>query len=348
MKHFLIVGGGLAGISVAIRLLEAGQQITIIDDGKNASSIIAAGMVNPMVFRRMNKSWRLDEMTDEAIVFYKNLEIKFKAQFYIPLVIRRLFASEEERLNWNKRLQNPDYVRYLSPLTEEDEKFSKAINTFGTGRVKTSFWINTNSFIHSAHQFFIHNNQLKVEDFDWESFSAESKTYKGISFDSVIFCTGYRNFENKLFDFLPVNPTKGQVLTVHSNEFPIEESLNRKVFILPVGDEKFRIGATYEWHQTDLNPTEEARNELVEKLNSLTNLPYQIVDQRVGIRPTISDRRPLLGEHPNYKDIFIFNGLGTKGYMIAPLLSKELSDLILHQKPVNKEVNPNRFNKNEN
>ena len=60
-KNILIVGAGLAGSCLAHRLLDDGHHITIIDKGENHATSIAAGMVNPMVFRRMNKSWRLDE-----------------------------------------------------------------------------------------------------------------------------------------------------------------------------------------------------------------------------------------------------------------------------------------------
>ena len=70
----LIVGAGLAGTSLAQRLIEKQQQVTLIDSGQNNSTAIAAGIINPMVFRRMNKSWRVDDFLKEAIAYYKNLE----------------------------------------------------------------------------------------------------------------------------------------------------------------------------------------------------------------------------------------------------------------------------------
>ena len=58
MKKVLIVGGGIAGGSLALQLMDKGIDVTILDRGENHSSVIATGMVNPMVFRRMNLSWR--------------------------------------------------------------------------------------------------------------------------------------------------------------------------------------------------------------------------------------------------------------------------------------------------
>ncbi len=65
-KNILIIGAGLAGSSIAHRLIQQNQNVKIIDKGENFATSVAAGMVNPMVFRRMNKSWRLDEFIFEA------------------------------------------------------------------------------------------------------------------------------------------------------------------------------------------------------------------------------------------------------------------------------------------
>ncbi len=71
LERILIFGAGLAGTCLAHQLQRRGQQVLLVDSGENHSSSIAAGMVNPMVFRRMNKSWRLDEFINEAQVFYQ-------------------------------------------------------------------------------------------------------------------------------------------------------------------------------------------------------------------------------------------------------------------------------------
>ena len=99
-QKFLIVGAGLAGTSLAHQLLKEGQSVTILDKGENHATAIAAGMVNPMVFRRMNKSWRLDECMEDAIPFYKALEQQFNTPLYFPITIRRMFSSLQEREFW--------------------------------------------------------------------------------------------------------------------------------------------------------------------------------------------------------------------------------------------------------
>ena len=50
MKKTLIIGGGIAGTSLAVQLMKKDIEVTLLDRGTNHSSAIASGMVNPMVF----------------------------------------------------------------------------------------------------------------------------------------------------------------------------------------------------------------------------------------------------------------------------------------------------------
>lgn len=164
------------------------------------------------------------------------------------------------------------------------------------------------------------------------------KKYKNENYDKVIFCEGSGVQVNPLFSNLEIRPTKGQLLTISSSDIPDSESLNRKCFVLPIGNSQFKIGSTYEWNAKDTLPTAEGRKEILENFQVLTDNIPELIDHTAGIRPTTFDRRPFIGEHPKYKNNFIFNGLGTKGYMIAPLLSLELVNHILDGGSLHPEV----------
>ena len=75
-QKILLVGGGLSGVCIASELVKRGAQVTLIDSGINHSSKVAAGMINPLVFRRMTKSWRLDDFLPFLFAFYRDLEQK--------------------------------------------------------------------------------------------------------------------------------------------------------------------------------------------------------------------------------------------------------------------------------
>ena len=339
----LIIGAGLAGTCLAHQLLAMGISLKMLDQGVNHSSAIAAGMVNPMVFRRMNKSWRLDEFLPEAQQFYLEIEKKLDTKFYHPIVIRRFFSSEQERLLWEERSNETAYEAYLEKIIPSDEQNQTANNTFGSGRVKNAFWIDAAGWVQQQAAYFKANDILVEAQFDSQAWKPSECKYQGESYDFVIFCMGYLQKEEETFAYLPLQQTKGQTLLIESELLPEDESLNRKCFVLPYGQKRFRIGATYEFNNPTLTTTEQGKTFLLEMLEALGTYHPKVIDQVAGVRPTVLDRRPLMGMHPNYPGVYIFNGLGTKGYMMAPTLARELAEHITTDKPLNPEINISRF-----
>ena len=79
------------------------------------------------------------------------------------------------------------------------------------------------------------------------------------------------------------------------------------------------------------------------KLNKFLKLPFQILDHNAQIRATVIDRRPLLGQHPQYDNLYILNGMGTRGVLMSPLLSYWLFDFIENNTKLSTEVDIKRF-----
>ncbi|NJK93646.1 MAG: FAD-dependent oxidoreductase [Bacteroidales bacterium] len=123
---------------------------------------------------------------------------------------------------------------------------------------------------------------------------------------------------------MPFVPAKGEILTIHSKELKSDKILMKEIFVLPLGNHNFKVGSTYDWDKLDENPSEEGRKELVSKLDNLLDCSYTITGHCAGIRPAVKDRKPVMGLHPNYKIIGIFNGLGTKGATLAPYFAHQL------------------------
>jgi glycine oxidase len=334
----LIVGGGIAGMSIAVNLLNRGISITVIDQGENKSTSVATGLINPIVFRRTTKSWRADDFVPYLIDFYRTLEINTSTSFFNPLVIRRIFSSDQERNDWNKKQERTDYQHYLNKISAQDNEYSLVPCPFGSARVDNCFWVDSLKFMAAGKDLIEKNGTWETESFNHSFFNPIEKTYKGNSYSLVVFCEGHEIKNNPLFNELAISPTKGQVLTVKSKLIPEDESLNRKCFVLPLGENRFKIGSTYEWDAHDNAITEEGKNLILANLGVLIDDNPQIIGQEAGIRPTTIDRRPFIGEHSKYKGNFVFNGLGTKGYMIAPLLSNEFTAFLLDGAELDPEV----------
>lgn len=339
----LIVGGGVAGLSLAHQLEKKGIDFLMLTERENHSTRVAAGMINPFVFRRMLKSWMADDFIPYLNQFYTEIEAKTASKFFHHIPIRRMFSSQDEADLWEERSKNPAYSEYIQLDATPHPNYTKT--TYGQGFVLKGGYIHSETFLAANRDYFEQNGKLSYAVFTPEKLEIDELKYDGKTYTSIIFAEGYKGKENPWLNYLPLGQTKGELLDISSTELKEDEILNRKCFVLPVGDQRFKLGATFDWNTTDLTPTEEKKAELLEKYDLNSTAQFSINEHITGIRPTSPDRRAFLGEHPKHKGLFVFNGLGTKGYMLAPYLSEHLLDHILEGKELWDEVNIQRFHK---
>lgn len=340
-RKFLIIGAGLSGLSVAIQLIRKGAAVSVVDNQINHSSLVAAGMMNPLVFKRMTKGWRVDDFIPYSKRFYSSIEEETGSRFFKAIQIRRMFSTENEREMWLGRQSDGRFSPYMETLTEEDDTYNKVKNDFGSGRLKNSFVVEATTFLLAGKEIVKRQGTLLKEEFSYDSLV--DSTYKGEIYTDVIFCEGYLGINNPWFDFLPLDPTKGELLTIQSKQLPADESINRKCFNLPIGNGQFKVGSTIDWGNPTTHITEEGKNKILKKLSVLIDEKVDVLDHQAGVRPGSKDRRPFIGTHPDHSNYHLFNGLGSKGYMLAPLLSAEFARHLIDGSILDTEVNLSRF-----
>ncbi|MGZ3929944.1 MAG: FAD-dependent oxidoreductase, partial [Bacteroidia bacterium] len=87
----------------------------------------------------------------------------------------------------------------------------------------------------------------------------------------------------------------------------------------------------------------QGRGELEKKLQHITTEFYEVKDHRAGVRPSVIDRRPVIGAHPQHRNMYVFNGMGTKGVMLAPYFAEQLIRHIYQGTSLIAEVKSSRF-----
>jgi glycine oxidase len=345
-NSYIVVGQGLAGSIFAYELIKQGHNVSIIDRDSGArSSRVAAGIFQPLVFKRTTLTWKSDVLFDFLEEYYPELEKELGGKFYHPMPYLRYFASQGERENWLKFMADDEYKSFLGEVVDESP-IAGVTSTFGVGLVKRSGWVNTNSLLDCFEIYFIEKEILIVDKFDYNliQFIGDKVAYKHLVADKIIFAEGYGITQNPYFSHLPLKATKGQVLTVDVDGLAEDNIINRKVFALPLGDKQFKVGSTYEWEWENEEPTPELRLDLEAKLASLVDLPFEVKDHQAGIRPSVHDRRPLIGLHPEHPQLAVFNGMGSKGVMIAPYFAKEFASYLNNSSELDKEIDIKRFN----
>jgi glycine oxidase len=114
---------------------------------------------------------------------------------------------------------------------------------------------------------------------------------------------------------------------------------------MPIGNDLYKVGATFNHADKTSIPSIEGRDELIEKLKKVLDTPFQIVAQAAGIRPAVKDRRPMVGIHPKFLNLVVLNGLGTRGVMISPTIAKNLFRHLEVGESLDPEIDIKRFDK---
>ncbi|MEZ4916064.1 MAG: FAD-dependent oxidoreductase [Chitinophagales bacterium] len=340
---FLIIGQGLAGSVLAYQLIQQNKKVLIIDESSGAtSSRQATGLINPITGRRFVKSWMTEQLMPYAKNFYTAVEKQLNASFFKETKQVKILQSVEQQNDFYIRLQDNAYTAYLHKSKENLRDFNNPIEAIETTPI---YQIEINELQDVFLKYFKSKACILQEKFDFRNFKIEPSNflYNNIKAKYIIFAEGYLIKDNPYFSFIPEHHTKGEALVVENKELDIDFVLNSYINITPSQNKQYYVGATYDWNDLSENTTAKKRAEMVEKWDRTTSLALNIVEQKVGIRPTTVDRRPLLGSHPKHNKMYVFNGMGTKGLSLAPYFARHLIEHIILEKPLLKEVNIARF-----
>lgn len=345
MSKYLIVGQGLAGTLLAFSLLEKGEEVLVADDyNHNSASSVAAGMWNPVTFKRLAASWLAKEMLEEMNATFLKLEEKLGVNFFHQLPVARMFNSIQDANFWDEKSDHPEVGRYLSSRTNQSVQ-ENFISPFGNSEVNECGWLNVPKFREAAKSYFNENGNFISESVEESDvfFSENELVWKGMVFEKIILCTGIGVNKWKGFERLDLIPNHGQVLDLHIDELELDAIANFGQFLLPYGNGKFRLGATYDWNEVPDVATDEAREFLLLELKARLNKEVVVESHRTGYRPTTRDRRPIIGFAEGNALLGVFGGLGSKGVLLAPYFAKKFTDVLVENASIPKEVDASRF-----
>ena len=346
-KDFIVVGQGLAGSIVALTLEKYKKSFVVLDQpNEKSSSNIAAGILNPISFKRCIHSWKASVLNPYSLSFYKETNQKLNAKNFISLDVIRIFSSYEEQNNWISKTSDSRFNLFLS-----DDQFNlnnENLNIpYGYGSVKSCGRLMVKDFIKSCYKYLNTKGAVVKSENRVSAIPRIKGAYQlgGYKAKNIIYCEGVEFKNNPLFNYLPIIPNKGELLKVNCKLLP-QKLISKGIFILPEKDKNtFLIGSTYSHEDlTDL-PTKAAKEDLLSKFNAIGDFNHEVLNQVVGFRPTTKDRRPMIGEHPILKKSYVLNGLGSKGVMTAPWLANNLIRHILFNEPIDKEADIIRHEK---
>ena len=341
---YIIVGLGLAGLAFAEELIQANKSFIVFEDDSQTSSLVAGGVYNPVILKRFSPVWNAKEQLAIALPFYEHLEKKFNTTFDQKFVIKKAFKSTEDQNNWFAAFDKPTVAPFLEDNLDENT-YSGVVGSHYFGNVKEGGRIDTHKLVETYRHYLKNNHSVRFEKFYHNDllFEGNLVTYNNLKASKIVFCEGFGVKQNPYFNHLPLEEVKGEIITIHAPKLDIDFLLKSTLFVLPLGNYRYKVGATFNHKDKTSIPSIEGKEELVEKLKKVITVPYEIIDQSAGIRPAVKDRKPLVGVHANHKQLHVLNGLGTRGVMIAPTVAKNLFQHIEFGMELDPEIDIKRF-----
>ncbi len=345
MVDYLIIGHGLAGAVLSHELLKAGKSVRVYNaPSSRAASLVAGGLYNPITGRKMLKTWKADLLFEEIEPYYREMEEKLGASFLHPLGIYRPFFSIEEQNEWQGKWSDAHFSPYIQQVYTKAQHQYPLNDPYGGLLLKKAGYVDTKVLVEANKKYLTDKGIYEEKVFNEDNMQScgDYLEYEDLRFGRLIYCNGYNPDQHWSFDWLPFKPVKGEILSV-SLPHTMDVIANRGVFILPRGREKYRIGSTYNWRTLNFETTQQAQEELEEKIKKIYKGEYTIEGADAGIRPATKDRRPLIGMHPKNNRLGVFNGFGSKGVSLIPYFAKNFVGSLTGEEELDEEVNIYRY-----
>lgn len=343
---FLIIGQGLAGSLLSYFLMKKGKSLKVLDfPHQGRTSNIAAGLINPVTGRRIAKSWRFEDLLPFARQTYKALEAELGIPLWHDRQIARALHTVFEENEWLRRSSFPEFTDYLHDEPELGDTKQFLNQPHAWGELRLAAQVELPRLIECWQDKLKSEGLFVSEDVDYGQFEMHEQGvhYKGLSASMAIFCEGGKAVANPFFNYLPFLVTKGELLLVKIPSYQTAWIIKHNLFLIPLANGLFWVGATSRYEFDGPLPSPQGREWLLAELGKTLTVPFEVMDHLAGIRPTVADVRPLLGQHPSCPQLAIFNGLGTKGALMGPFFAKQMADNLLGAGNLDAEVNIARF-----
>lgn len=328
-RQIAVIGAGIAGLSTAWAFAQRGHQVTIYDQ----SAPLSGGSGNPLAL--LNPKLCPVEQSGEHLMTLAwqhalNHYQKFKA--FRPIQVNQLALKNPEQL---LGLADEYPEKILAVQDTEDQEIQTAfpsLKLLEAGAV-SPHQLRDEILQHTN----IHYKQAKISHIEAaikpQLFSDEQDLGE---FDHVIVCTA-RETQRFFADYPVLKPIRGQVSWVNNKTQPLSQNIAYSYggYCMQLDAEHLILGASFYPGRDDAEVLAEDHVHNYELIHSVFPEYAQSLAStetwqgRASVRAQSQDYFPLLGKMKADEEIYSFAGLGSKGFLFAPLCSEILAAHIL-------------------
>ncbi|MGG1674153.1 glycine oxidase ThiO [Neobacillus sp. NRS-1170] len=345
-----IIGGGINGTSIAYQLSKMGRKAIIIEKDQLAcqASSAAAGMLAAQaeieqdgpLFQLALKSQAMFSAITSELYEYSGIDIEYVNKGMFKIAETEEIANEVKKQVAFQRKWDPK-IKWLDAKELQEMEPSLSPNVVGAmflpndGHVQPAKL--TDAFAKAAVYFGAEiRENTEVLSFIFENGQVKGvKTTKGIIHsEQVVVATGAwaaKLMRESGLD-ISVYPVKGECFSIKTDKPIINTTIfsDKRCYLVPKRNGEIYIGATMIEHTFDNKVTPEGITTLIERASQLVPQIKKAAWERVwsGIRPQTADGLPYLGEHPNWKGLFVASGHFRNGILLSPITGKLVADLL--------------------
>ncbi|MWC19069.1 FAD-dependent 5-carboxymethylaminomethyl-2-thiouridine(34) oxidoreductase MnmC [Acinetobacter johnsonii] len=349
-RQIAIIGAGIAGLTSAWAFAERGHQVTLYDQ----SEPLVGGSGNPLAL--LNPKLCPIEQSHEhlmTLAWQHALQHYPKFQAFRPIQVHQLALKKAEDL-LNLEQQYP--VDLLTAETAADSALITeypSLNLTEAGAV-SPHQLKDQILAHPLIQF-LQANITKINPEHNELFNEQAQSLG--QFDHVIVCCARHTAA--FFEQYPVlKPIRGQVSWMENTAQPLalNQAYSYGGYCMQLDAQQFILGASFYPNRDDSDVLLEDHVHNYELIHSVfpdyaQSLPDVTTWQgRASVRAQSLDYFPVLGKMSEQTEIYSFAGLGSKGFLFAPLCSEILAAQILKEacpvpESLLQKLSPTRFHK---
>lgn len=292
----LVAGQGLAGTLLAWALERAGREFLVYDPGHaEAASRVGAGLVNPVTGERWAAAPGWAEKSAAARAVYREIERAWGVSLVSELRVRREWRSEAEGELVRAKVLRGDLAPWMRAEGLEP----------GAAWIEGAWRVDLPALIAAGRERWRGQGRLR-----------EERLVPGAAVGPVVWCIGAA--DTRVPELRAVG---GETLEIEAR---LEPGVVRHdgVWVFPVGEGRAWAGASFVRDEAE----REARREVLRASvgRQLADVAWRETAVLAGRRMTSPDRAPRSGWLPGCEGREgVFNGLGSKGALLAPALADE-------------------------
>lgn len=330
-RQIAVIGAGIAGLSSAWAFAQRGHHVTIYDQ----TAPLSGGSGNPLALLNP-KLCPIEQSHEHLMTLAWQHALKHYRQFqaFRPIQVNQLALKNSESLLGLANEYPTDVLSTVAAHTDELDSEFPSLQLKQAGAV-SPHTLCAEILAHPLIQY----QQAKVTTVEYTANATlyQDETVLG-SFDHVIVCAARDSA--KFFEHYPVlKPIRGQVSWVKNQAQPLalHTAYSYGGYCMQLDAAHLILGASFYPNRDDTEILLEDHVHNYDLIHSVApSYAQPLADVstwqgRASVRAQSQDYFPLLGQmNPNH-EIYSFAGLGSKGFLFAPLCAEILVAEILNQ-----------------